>query len=83
MYLEEKMRSTRMQKGEHIDSFLSKLQELEDQLVLVGSSPQPIEMVRFALNSVSEEWKVFVQSILGREKFLDWKGCGPLFSRKR
>lgn len=30
MYLEEKLRSTRMEKGEHIDPFLSKLQEVRD-----------------------------------------------------
>lgn len=73
MYLEEKMRSARIQKGERIDPFLSKLQEVRDQLAPVGSSPQPIEMVRLALKSISEEWKVFVPSILGREKLSDWE----------
>ena len=55
MYFEVKLRSTRMEKGEHIDAFLSKLQEVQDQLAVVGSTPQPTEMVRLALNSVSEE----------------------------
>jgi len=60
MYLEEKMRFARMQKGEHINLFLSNLQEVRDQLAVVGSSPQPTELMRLALNLVSEEWKVFV-----------------------
>lgn len=30
--------------------------------------------MRLALNSISEEWQVFVQSILGREKLSDWEG---------
>ena len=76
MYLQEKMRSTRMQKGEHIDPFLAKLQESRDQLTTVGSTPQGIEMVRLALNSILDEWKVFVQSILGKEKLQTGKECG-------
>ena len=30
-------------------------------------------MVRIALNAVSEDCEVFVQSILGRETLLDWE----------
>ena len=68
------MRSVRMQKGERIDPFLSKLQEVRDQLTIVGSSPQPTEMVKLALSLVSKEWQVLVQSIVGREKLPDWEG---------
>lgn len=66
------MISLRMQKGEHINSFLNKLQETRDELAVVGSTPQGSEMVRLALNSVSEEWQVFVQSILGRATLPNW-----------
>ena len=61
-----------MQKGECIDPFLAKLQETQDKLAAVGSTPQPTEMMRLVLNSVSDEWQVFVQSTLGREKLLNW-----------
>lgn len=74
IYMEQKMRSTQMQNGDHIDPFLTRLQEIRDSLEVFGSTPQPIDMVRLALNYVSEEWKVFVQRILGRERFLDWEG---------
>lgn len=74
MYLDLKMRSMQMQKGEHIDSFLTMLQEIRDLLAAVGSTPQPAEMVKLTLNSVSEEWQVFVQSILGIERLPDWEG---------
>lgn len=40
----------------------------------MGSTPQPTDMVRLALYLVLEDWQVFVQSILGREKFPDWEG---------
>lgn len=71
MYLEQKMRYTQMQKGERIDPFLTRLQETQDSLTSVGSTPQPTEMVTLAFNSTSEEWHVFVQSILGRERLPD------------
>ena len=45
MYLEEKLRCTRMQKGEHVDPFLTRLQVVQDQLALVGSTPQPTKFV--------------------------------------
>jgi len=45
-----------MQKGEGINLFLTRIQEVQDQLSIVGAIPQPIELVRLALNSVSEEW---------------------------
>lgn len=60
MYLEKKLRCMRMQKGEHIDPFLTRLQDVYDQLFEVGSVPRPTELVQFALNNVSEEWDVFI-----------------------
>lgn len=61
-----------MQKGERIDLFFTKLQETQDEFAAMGSTPQGSEMVRLALNSVSEEWQVFVQSILGRATLPNW-----------
>ena len=61
-----------MQKGEGMDPYLTKIQEFQDQWSVVGATPQPMELVRLALNSVSEDWKVFVQRILGRYKLPKW-----------
>ena len=72
IYLEENMRNTRIKKGERIDSFLSRIQGNRDQLSVVGSTPKDSELVRLTLNSVSEDYQVFVQSILGREKLPAW-----------
>ena len=44
-----------MQKGEQIDPFLLRLQEIRDQLTSVGSTPDPEFMVRIALNAVSKD----------------------------
>ena len=39
----------------------------------VGAAPKAIEMVRLALNSLSKDYQVFVQSILGKENLQDWE----------
>ena len=67
MLLENQLRSYQMQKGEKIDMFLLRLQEIRDQLTSMGSTPNPEFVVRIALNVVSEDWKTFFQSILGKD----------------
>ena len=61
-----------MKKGQLIDTFLEELNEIRDQLTAIGATPDQELMVRTALNVVSEEWEVFVQSILGRGTLLPW-----------
>ena len=62
-----------MQKGEHIDLYLIRLQEVWDQLTSIGSTPDPEFMVKTALNAVYEEWETFVQGILGRATLPRWE----------
>lgn len=76
MYLEEKLRCTRMQKGERIDPFLTRIQDVGDQLSAVGSVPQPTKFVQLALNNVSKGWQVFVESILGKDKLPEESNVG-------
>ena len=72
MYLEQKLRSAQMQKGERVYPFLMKLQETRDELSVMGHTPQDSELVRLTLNSISDEWQVFVQSILDRATLPNW-----------
>jgi len=67
------MRSYQMQKREQIDHFLSRLKEIRDQLTSIGATLNQELIVRTALNTVSEEWKTFVQSILSRANLPDWE----------
>jgi len=58
MFLEEKLRCIRMQRGEGIEGielFVTRIQEVRDQLVAAGAAPQPSELVRLTLNSVLED----------------------------
>eukprot|EP00253_Pinus_taeda_P002906 PITA_02906 len=73
MYLEQKLQRILMQKGEGVNIYLQHLQDARDQLTTMGSTPQLTAIVRIALNGVSDEWQVFIQSILGRERLPSWE----------
>jgi len=73
MLLENQLRSYEMQKGEQIDLYLSRLQEIQVQLTSIGATQDQEFMVRTALNAVSEDWETFVQSILGTANLLGWE----------
>ena len=75
MFLEEKMQTTRMHKGERVDPFLSRLQENRDQLEVVGAAPQAIEMVRLAFNSVSKDYQAKLHET-GKQKWVFGMGTG-------
>jgi len=49
-----------MQKAERVDPFLTKLKETRDELSAAGHTLQDSKLVRLTLNSVSDEWLVFV-----------------------
>ena len=43
-----------------MDPFLTKLKESRDELSAAGHTPQDSKLVRLALNSVSDDWQIFV-----------------------
>ena len=49
------------------------MKKIRDQLTSIGATSDGEMLVRTALNVVSEDWEVFVQSILGRSTLLDWE----------
>jgi len=66
MYLEQKLISAQMQKGKQVDPFLMKLKETHDELSVSRHTPQDLELVRLALNSISNEWQVFVHGSIAK-----------------
>ena len=72
MYSEQKLRFAQMQKGERVDLFLTKLKETHDELLAAGHTLHDSKLVRLALNFVSDDWQIFVQSILGRAALPNW-----------
>jgi len=71
-----------MQKGEQIDHFLSRLQEIRDQLNSIGATSDEELMVRIALNTVFEESETFIQSILGRAILVRWEELWAVLCQK-
>lgn len=61
-----------MKKLDDIDPFLTRVKDIRDDLTIVKEMPPPKEMVRLALNSVTEDWDNFIQGILGRDMFPGW-----------
>ena len=64
MVLKEKLRNTKMGKGESVSSYLTKLRQMKDELTTVGESVDGTELVRIALNGFSKSWDVFVRGIV-------------------
>ena len=59
-------------KGEEINPFLFRWQAIQDQLTAMGVKVDDDVMLRIALNAVTEDWEMFVQSILGRHYLPNW-----------
>ena len=52
---------------------LGRLKEIQDQLTSIGATRDPELMLRTTLNAVSEDWEVFIQSILGMATLPNWE----------
>jgi hypothetical protein len=73
MLLREKLRSTKMAKGELVVTYLTKFTRIRDELAVVGEKVDETELVRTALNGFTEQWEVFVRGVVARENLLDWE----------
>ena len=74
MVLQERMRNTKMAKGEGVVPYLSRLTQIRDELGAVGSKTEDEELVWIALNGFSKPWtplsKVWClgrSSLIGRD----------------
>ena len=70
--LKDKLKSTKMLKGEGTTSYLTRLSQVRDELSTVGVKVSDVKMVRIALKGFIEEWKPFIKGIIAREKLSDW-----------
>ena len=70
--LREKLKSTRMNKGENTLSYLTRITQVRDELGAVGERVVDTELVRTTLNGVTNSWSVFVESVVAREQMPTW-----------
>jgi hypothetical protein len=54
MLLREKLRSTKMAKGESVVTYLTKFTQIRDELAVVGEAVDEIELVRTTLNGFTK-----------------------------
>ena len=68
MVLQERLRSTKMAKGEGVVPYPTRLKQIRDELRAVGSKIEDEELVRITLNGFSKPWDTFVKGVVAREK---------------
>ena len=71
--LREKLRSTRMARGESVTTYLTRVSHVRDELAAVGETVDSAELIRVALNSFSKSWETFVRGIVARENMPSWE----------
>ena len=67
MVLKEELRSTKMSKTNTIASYLTKITQIDDKLAIVGETMGDPELVRIALNGLTNPWAPFVKKIIEQE----------------
>ena len=72
MVLKEKLKSIKMNGGEGVTAYLTRISAVRDELAAVGEVVAPTELVRTAVNGASKPWGAFVQAIVGRENLPTW-----------
>lgn len=68
MALKDKLHATKMVKGEDVTSYLTRVVQVKDELVVVGEVIANSELVRISPKGFTKEWDIFVKSVVGREK---------------
>ena len=71
MLLREKLRSTKMAKGESVVTYITKFTQIRDELAVVGEAVDETELVRTTLNGFTKQWEVFVHGVVAQEKLHD------------
>jgi hypothetical protein len=72
MALKERHQHTKMTKGEGVATYLTKVKQLLDELLVVGVKLSSAEMVRSTLRGFPKEWDPFTVGVGARENLQDW-----------
>jgi len=65
--LKDKLYNSKMAKGESVVSYLNWVEQVKDELVVVGEVIKDFELVRIALKGFTKEWEVFMKCLVGWE----------------
>jgi hypothetical protein len=70
MNLRTQLKNTRMQKGEMIQGYFSRILEFKEQLQAIGDTIDEDELIMTALNGLTRPWDAFIQTICARKEKL-------------
>jgi hypothetical protein len=66
MNLRSQLKNTKMQKGEMIQEYFSRISEIKEQLKAIGDTIDEDEFVITTLNGLARPWDAFIQSVVER-----------------
>jgi hypothetical protein len=79
MNIRTQLKNTRMQKGEMIQEYFSRISEFKEHLQAVGDTIDEDELIMMALNGLTRPWDAFIQTICARKEKLKfdnlWEEC--------
>jgi hypothetical protein len=79
MNLGTQLKSTRMQKGETVHEYFSRISQFNEQLEAIGDTLDEDELIMTTLNGLTRPWDVFIQTIFARKEKLHfdslWEEC--------
>jgi hypothetical protein len=79
MNLRTQLKNTRMQKGESIQEYFSRISQFKEQLEAIGDTVDEEKLIMMALNGLTRPWDAFIQTIFARIEKLKfdrlWEEC--------
>lgn len=72
MVIRDELRNIKMNRSETIASYLTRIEQVWDELAIFGEAVDAYELVKISLSVFSKQWATFVIGILARDKLSDW-----------
>jgi hypothetical protein len=79
MNLRTQLKNTKMQKGETVHDYFSRISQFKEQIEAIGDTLDEYELIMTALNGLTRPWDAFIQTICARKEKLQfdslWEEC--------
>jgi hypothetical protein len=79
MNLRTQLKIARMQKGETVQEYFSRISQLMEQIEAIGDTLYEYELIMTTLNGLTRPWDTFIQTIWARKEKLHfdslWEDC--------
>jgi hypothetical protein len=79
MNLRTQLKNTKMQKGETVQDYFSRVTHFKEQLEAIGDNLDEYELIMTTLNGLTRPWDAFIQTICARKEKLQfnslWEEC--------